>query len=70
MFDIYCPEHGSRVLLFTNDIEEIRNTKRGIEVHYRCTCGYRGVWLTGRTKDGPMVTRGTSDQDTLSRDIA
>lgn len=50
MFDVYCPSHGSRVLLFSADIEAIRNTRGGIEVHYRCFCGYRGVWLTGRTR--------------------
>ncbi len=50
MFDVYCPNHGSRVLLFSSDIEAIRNIREGIEVHYRCFCGHRGVWLTGRTR--------------------
>lgn len=50
MFDVYCPNHGCRVLLFSSDIEATANTREGIEVHYRCFCGYRGVWLTGRTK--------------------
>ena len=72
MFDIYCPDHGSRILLFTNDIEEIQNTEEGIEVHYRCTCGYRGVWITGRTKGNPRVTRESRDHDqgAISQDIA
>ncbi len=48
MFDVYCPDHGSRVLLFSQDIETILNTQKGMEVHYRCFCGHRGVWLTGR----------------------
>lgn len=48
MFDVYCPGHGSRVLLFTGDIKEVRNTEAGIEVHYHCFCGHEGVWLTGR----------------------
>lgn len=48
MFDVHCPNHGSRVLLFSSDIEATANTREGIEVHYRCFCGYRGVWLTGR----------------------
>lgn len=56
MFDVYCPEHGSRILLFANDIEEIRNTENGVEVHYRCPCGYQGVWLTGRAEGKPRVT--------------
>lgn len=48
MFDLYCPDHGSRVLLFSRDIQDIRNTPEGIAVDYRCFCGYRGVWHTGR----------------------
>lgn len=43
MFDVYCPNHGSRVLLFSSDIEAVRNIREGIEVHYRCFCGHRGV---------------------------
>ena len=68
MFDIYCPDHGSRILLFANDIEEIRNTERGIEVHYRCTCGYRGVWITGRARDKPQPPE--EGKDALAQDIA
>lgn len=48
MFDVYCPDHGSRVLLFSGDIEAMLNTQEGVEVHYRCPCGYRGVWHTGQ----------------------
>ena len=72
MFDVYCPEHGSRILLFAGDIEMIRNTEKGVEVHYRCTCGYRGVWLTGRTRGGPGVAGDNRDKDpdVLSQDIA
>lgn len=51
MFDVYCPDHGSRVLLFSRDIEAVLNTCEGIEVHYRCFCGHRGVWLTGRVSE-------------------
>ncbi len=68
MFDIYCPDHGSRILLFANDIEEIRNTERGIEVHYRCTCGYRGVWITGRARGKSQPPE--EGKDALSQDIA
>lgn len=49
MFDVYCPGHGCRILLFPSDIVKIRNTREGIEVNYRCFCGYEGVWHTGRT---------------------
>lgn len=50
MFSIHCPNHGFRVLLFSSDIEAVCNTRGYIEVHYRCFCGYRGVWLTGRIR--------------------
>lgn len=48
MFAVHCPGHGSRVLIFSSGVERVRNTERGIEVDYRCTCGWRGTWLTGR----------------------
>ena len=48
MFAIDCPCHGRRVLLNLSDIERIDNTSRGIEVHYICSCGHHGLWLTGR----------------------
>jgi len=47
MFDIFCPVEKTRVLLFTANIEMIRNMSEGIEIHYRCHCGHRGVWQTG-----------------------
>jgi len=47
VFDIYCPTHGSRVLLWTSDIDAITNTADGIVVQYHCTCGHRGTWVTG-----------------------
>ncbi len=49
MFDVYCARHGCRVLLFASDIRAVHNTPDGIEVHYACYCGHRGVWRTGRT---------------------
>lgn len=48
MFAPYCPVHGSRVLLFADNIESISNTAQGIDVYYRCNCGHTGVWRTGR----------------------
>lgn len=48
MFAVHCPSHGSRVLIFNSGVERVRNTERGIEVDYRCSCGQRGTWLTGR----------------------
>ncbi len=47
MFDIYCPQHGTRVLLDLTSIESIVITTAGLDVHYQCHCGYRGVWATG-----------------------
>jgi hypothetical protein len=47
MFSVMCPVHGRRVLLWPSRICQIRNTAAGIEVHYRCTCGHRGVLHPG-----------------------
>ncbi len=44
MFAPFCPQHHSRVLLSLADIESLHHTDRGIEVHYRCLCGHRGMW--------------------------
>lgn len=52
MFSVFCPVHGAEVLIWTSGIDAIRNTPQGIEVVYHCTCGYRGVWLTGRHRTG------------------
>lgn len=48
MFDVFCPRHGAQVLLSVGNVEELRNTDRGIEVRFRCHCGHRGTWVTGR----------------------
>ncbi len=45
MFSVHCPRHGARVLLGLDSIEALVSTPEGIEVHWRCTCGDRGVWL-------------------------
>jgi hypothetical protein len=47
MFDVYCPQHGSTVLLGYSAIESLANTDEGIRVKFHCTCGYRGTWVTG-----------------------
>jgi hypothetical protein len=44
MFAPYCPNHDAQVLLFADNIESIASANGGFDVHYRCTCGYRGVW--------------------------
>lgn len=48
MFAVHCPAHGGRVLIWTSLVEAVRNVAGGIEVDYRCTCGHRGTWRTGR----------------------
>jgi len=48
MFSVNCPRHGRTILLGLTSIERIDNTDHGIEVHYTCTCGHHGVWLTGK----------------------
>jgi hypothetical protein len=50
MFDIFCPREKTRVLLFASNIEAVRNTFQGIEVHYHCHCGHHGIWQTGLGK--------------------
>jgi hypothetical protein len=47
MFDVHCPRHGSTVLLGYSNIASFANTDRGIEVRFRCYCGYEGTWVTG-----------------------
>lgn len=54
MFAVHCPAHGGRVLIWTSLVEAVRNLAGGgIEVDYRCTCGHRGTWRTGRKATGP-----------------
>lgn len=44
MFAPYCARHGSRVLLTTRNITALVATENGLQAHYRCSCGLRGVW--------------------------
>lgn len=48
VFAPYCPVHGSRVLLFSDNVEMVQNTPKGIHVYYECNCGHHGVWHPGR----------------------
>ncbi len=45
MLIIDCPRHGARVLLVLDSIEALVSTPEGFEVHWRCTCGERGVFV-------------------------
>jgi hypothetical protein len=47
MFAPYCPVHGSRVLLFEENIERIVRTGNGLQISYRCNCGYQGLFCPG-----------------------
>ena len=49
MFDVYCPGHRARILLGSRSIDALVNTDDGIELHWTCRCGTRGVQVTGRT---------------------
>lgn len=48
MFSFHCPVHGHPVLLWPRAMTAIENTPDGIHVHFRCSCGFEGVWVTGR----------------------
>jgi len=50
MFSVECPRHGDRVLLGPESIVAIVSGADGIDVHWRCTCGATGVWLTGAAR--------------------
>jgi len=49
MFQVFCPDHHSRVLLSTGRIEAVRNTADGVLVEWRCWCGHRGRSIRGHT---------------------
>lgn len=52
MFDAWCPRERSRVLLTSRRIERIVQDGGRIDVHFRCWCGARGVWRTGKQRHG------------------
>lgn len=43
MFDIYCPGHHSRVILFPDNIRAVVNHDHGVDLRWRCVCGETGV---------------------------
>lgn len=51
MFDVYCPRHQARVLVWTSMIDGIVNHSSCIVVHYHCGCGYPGTWVTGQPRE-------------------
>jgi len=50
MFSVHCEAHGSEVLLSARNIEAIDNDEGGMVVRWRCTCGHRGTFRTGRAR--------------------
>lgn len=50
MFADHCPGHGRRVLLGPDDITAIRNRTDGVHLDWRCPCGGRGTYVTGRRR--------------------
>lgn len=48
MLSIYCPKHGSEVLVGTRQIRGFTNTEHGIAVEVECYCGHRVTGGTGR----------------------
>ena len=57
MFAVYCPRHGTRVLLFEDNIEGLINHSAGVRLHWRCTCGQAGVAEVGATAEAPEQAR-------------
>ena len=43
MFKVYCARHGTRVLLWPDNVRALRNLADGVRLHWRCTCGETGV---------------------------
>ena len=59
MFVVYCPRHRSRILLFSDNIEALSKRPVGIELHWKCTCGERGVTHIQRTEAQPLLEGAT-----------
>ena len=53
MFDAFCPNHGARVLLFSDNIEALINRTGGVDLHWRCPCGGVGVTHIHRSATHP-----------------
>lgn len=47
MFSFSCPQHGSDVMIWPSDIDDIVNSPDGIDMHFHCSCGFRAVLRTG-----------------------
>lgn len=48
MFSVQCPRHDARVLLGPEAVVALLSPPGGgVELHWLCTCGQTGVWVTG-----------------------
>ena len=56
MFAVFCEKHGARVLLSSSSILSLDNGPDGPAVHWRCTCGHEGVWLTREGREVSACT--------------
>lgn len=54
MFDVLCPAHGRRVLLFPANIRALVNHPHGIELRWRCFCGQEGATWFPRPELPPV----------------
>lgn len=55
MFSVYCPRHGSEVLLNERKIEALVSSGDGLTVRWVCWCGYRGSHQTGRGRTAMVI---------------
>ncbi|MDN5751287.1 MAG: hypothetical protein L0H64_22755 [Pseudonocardia sp.] len=60
MFTVFCPRHGTRVLLSERRVRAVHNTADGIVVEIECHDGARILTVTGRALDGSAADRATS----------
>ncbi|MFN2504066.1 MAG: hypothetical protein ABR540_07530 [Acidimicrobiales bacterium] len=48
MFSVYCTVVAAEVLLDTSHIQALLGTGGDLAMEYRCPCGERGLWKSGR----------------------
>jgi len=52
MIAVYCPRHGSEVLMSERRIRSLRNAPTALELDVECYCGERITVRTGRRRTG------------------
>ncbi len=58
MFSFRCPSHGTEVLVWPSDIDEVVNAPDGIGIVFHCSCGYRGMLIEHRDGGEIVVSLG------------